>query len=414
MESAYFHHHQQEDTELVDASSFPNASSYRLPWPQNTILTNTHNSIYSSNTVPCVDTSTNSMVQDFGFSWIMGTDNGMRYPTETFMAHELQRPAKIKDEFSVAESYPKFLELLNCSPTSSIEDLHVHPYSSYMNNDRHQQLSYSNNNQDFLLTSFPNGCQIDVGQLLNDQKCSNRTFSQIFPTICISSLNQSSSSSSSSSSSAISSNSFDMNCLPALDLLGSPNFNGSFSHHSSLHSHNLRSLSHGLDRMHQPSHRPSVCPSKISSVSTTRSTDQSSKRPAGKYVDAKATQSVVAKKSKLEPRSSSAPFQVRKEKLGDRIAAIQQLVAPFGKTDTASVLMEAIGYIKFLQTQVETLSVPYMKSTEKIDGIRSRERRMEDGNKEVKRDLRSRGLCLVPLSCLAYGTDGGDGIWPVP
>lgn len=38
---------------------------------------------------------------------------------------------------------------------------------------------------------------------------------------------------------------------------------------------------------------------------------------------------------------------------------------------------------------------------------------MEDGNEEAKRDLRSRGLCLVPLSCLSYVTDGG-GVWQAP
>ncbi|GMH25177.1 hypothetical protein Nepgr_027020 [Nepenthes gracilis] len=57
-----------------------------------------------------------------------------------------------------------------------------------------------------------------------------------------------------------------------------------------------------------------------------------------------------AKKSPL--KTSCAPFKVRKEKLGDRIAALHQLVSPFGKTDTASVLTEAIGYIQFLQDQI--------------------------------------------------------------
>ncbi|PNX62362.1 transcription factor bHLH68-like protein, partial [Trifolium pratense] len=47
--------------------------------------------------------------------------------------------------------------------------------------------------------------------------------------------------------------------------------------------------------------------------------------------------------------------QVRKEKLGDRITALHQLVSPFGRTDTASVLSEAIGYIKFLHGQIELL-----------------------------------------------------------
>lgn len=46
---------------------------------------------------------------------------------------------------------------------------------------------------------------------------------------------------------------------------------------------------------------------------------------------------------------------------------------------------------------------------------------MEDENDdEAKKDLRSRGLCLVPLSCMSYvtsdggGGGGGGGIWPLP
>ncbi|KAG7593108.1 Myc-type basic helix-loop-helix (bHLH) domain [Arabidopsis thaliana x Arabidopsis arenosa] len=76
----------------------------------------------------------------------------------------------------------------------------------------------------------------------------------------------------------------------------------------------------------------------------------------------------ASKKPRVESRSSCPPFKVRKEKLGDRIAALQQLVSPFGKTDTASVLMEAIGYIKFLQSQIETLSVPYMRASRNRPG----------------------------------------------
>ncbi|KAL8153935.1 hypothetical protein V2J09_011695 [Rumex salicifolius] len=111
------------------------------------------------------------------------------------------------------------------------------------------------------------------------------------------------------------------------------------------------------------------------------------------------------------------PENVRKEKLGDRIAALQQLVAPFGKTDTASVLMEAIGYIKFLQNQVETLSVPYMKLS---SHNKSNNNSMQEGScrgggddDDEEPDLRSGGLCLVPLSCMNYiANDGGAGIWP--
>ncbi|KAL6999416.1 hypothetical protein U1Q18_000578 [Sarracenia purpurea var. burkii] len=116
--------------------------------------------------------------------------------------------------------------------------------------------------------------------------------------------------------------------------------------------------------------------------------------------------SSVGKKSNSEPsnkRSRSdtpsplpAAFKVRKEKMGDRITALQQLVSPFGKTDTASVLSEAIEYIKFLHEQVSVLSIPYMKS-----GTSMQHQKNYDKSKEPegqKQDLRSRGLCLVPVS----------------
>ncbi|CAI9087689.1 OLC1v1021832C2 [Oldenlandia corymbosa var. corymbosa] len=68
------------------------------------------------------------------------------------------------------------------------------------------------------------------------------------------------------------------------------------------------------------------------------------------------------KRPRIETPTPLPTFKVRKEKLGDRITALQQLVSPFGKTDTASVLHEAIEYIKFLHDQVNVLSTPYMKN----------------------------------------------------
>ncbi|KAG8080613.1 hypothetical protein GUJ93_ZPchr0007g5122 [Zizania palustris] len=68
------------------------------------------------------------------------------------------------------------------------------------------------------------------------------------------------------------------------------------------------------------------------------------------------------KKSKHEA-TSSLKSQVPKVKLGDKITALQQIVSPFGKTDTASVLYEAINYIKWLHEQLQLLSDPYMKSS---------------------------------------------------
>ncbi|KAK4786624.1 hypothetical protein SAY86_010457 [Trapa natans] len=124
--------------------------------------------------------------------------------------------------------------------------------------------------------------------------------------------------------------------------------------------------------------------------------------------------STGAKKSRGQmgdkrPRNESAqsplpPFKVKKEKMGDRITALQQLVSPFGKTDTASVLSETIIYIKFLHEQVSVLITPYMKA----GGIElhhhhhhrqnaENEKSKDDDAEDPWQDLRSRGLCLVPL-----------------
>nr|GEY17161.1 RNA-directed DNA polymerase, eukaryota [Tanacetum cinerariifolium] len=71
---------------------------------------------------------------------------------------------------------------------------------------------------------------------------------------------------------------------------------------------------------------------------------------------------IVDRSVRAARRSSFPLYTVRKEKMGDRITALQQLVSPFGKTDTASVLTEAIEYIRFLHEQVNVLSTPYMKN----------------------------------------------------
>ncbi|XP_050369864.1 transcription factor bHLH68 isoform X4 [Argentina anserina] len=134
----------------------------------------------------------------------------------------------------------------------------------------------------------------------------------------------------------------------------------------------------------------------------------------------------AVKKARVQPSSSAQPtFKVRKEKLGDRITALHQLVSPFGKTDTASVLLEAIGYIRFLQNQIEALSLPYLGSgspnmrrqqqQSAVHGERScmfPEDPGQDAYEEPKKDLRSRGLCLVPVSCtLQVGSDNGADYW---
>ncbi|CDY15555.1 BnaA08g28390D [Brassica napus] len=52
----------------------------------------------------------------------------------------------------------------------------------------------------------------------------------------------------------------------------------------------------------------------------------------------------------------------RKDKAGERISALQQIVSPYGKTDIASVLLDAMHYIEFLHEQVKVLSAPYLQT----------------------------------------------------
>ncbi|GJN01639.1 hypothetical protein PR202_ga18919 [Eleusine coracana subsp. coracana] len=105
------------------------------------------------------------------------------------------------------------------------------------------------------------------------------------------------------------------------------------------------------------------------------------------------------KKPRLETPSPLPTFKVRKEKLGDRVTALQQLVSPFGKTDTASVLHETIEYIKFLHDQVSALSAPYLKQNghQVPHHLKSSSPdKSKDFHGEIS--LKGRGLCLVPIS----------------
>ncbi|KAI4385836.1 hypothetical protein MLD38_003827 [Melastoma candidum] len=124
----------------------------------------------------------------------------------------------------------------------------------------------------------------------------------------------------------------------------------------------------------------------------------------------------VTKKHKHDSSSTSAArMQVTKAKLGNRIPTLQQIVSPFGKTDTASVLSETVGYIKFLQEQVGLLvSNPYMKANPHKDLWGGIERKERVDTRVV--ELRSKGLCLVPVSCtpLVYRDNKGSDYWTPP
>lgn len=150
------------------------------------------------------------------------------------------------------------------------------------------------------------------------------------------------------------------------------------------------------------------------------------------------------KKARVQTSSSAqSTLKVRKERLGDRITALHQIVSPFGKTDTASVLQETIGYIRFLLSQIEALSFPYL-GHDNGDSMQQHNTNnlllnhsTSDGMVQVqgppmtnqqegevhgngieegsRKDLRSRGLCLVPVSCTSHLADdnGPSDFWAV-
>ncbi|KAI6688807.1 hypothetical protein NL676_025635 [Syzygium grande] len=312
----------------------------------------------------------------------------------------------------------RFTDLLN-STQSGIEDMHLYHSTSHVKNTDEESDDLSELSQKLMLKTLTSTCQINLNAYLPGQNFLYPSaqhyvrpgiFSQIHPSIDVSNLSQSRGSVSSS---------LDINS-PAFDLLNG-RFSGSIA--STTQGTNLgmnrESLAFGLQRMRQSAQHHDRM--KISPAFSAKTTE--AKRPSSSLEPSKTSgphHQVAPKKTRVDQstRAASAPFKVRKEKLGDRIAALQQLVAPFGKTDTASVLMEAIGYIKFLQNQVQTLSVPYMKSSRKeANRLRQRGSREDEDYEQTTQDLKSRGLCLVPLTCMSYvDTEGGSGggIWPSP
>ncbi|KAK9115694.1 hypothetical protein Sjap_014641 [Stephania japonica] len=178
-----------------------------------------------------------------------------------------------------------------------------------------------------------------------------------------------------------------------------------------------------LIELQSPNNKP--CNSKTTSSSSAESNKKQGQSSQARG-NGRTGASIEGKKKRCEDQNSEAQFkkpkhensqassvkaQVPKAKMADRITALQQIVSPFGKTDSASVLQEAIGYIKFLQEQVQLLSNPYMKSSANKDPWGMLERK--DKGAEAKFDLKSRGLCLVPVSCTpqVYRDNTGSDYW---
>ncbi|XP_039845800.1 transcription factor bHLH68-like isoform X6 [Panicum virgatum] len=124
------------------------------------------------------------------------------------------------------------------------------------------------------------------------------------------------------------------------------------------------------------------------------------------------------KKARVQTSSSAqSTLKVRKERLGDRITALHQIVSPFGKTDTASVLQETISYISFLLSQIELLNRSTSNGMAEAEASTEQQEINNNGGGDDEegstKDLRGRGLCLVPVSCTSHLAGDDSDFWAV-
>ncbi|CAN7065155.1 transcription factor bHLH153 isoform X2 [Brassica rapa] len=122
---------------------------------------------------------------------------------------------------------------------------------------------------------------------------------------------------------------------------------------------------------------------------------------AGMMMENKRNVVCSLEESNIKRHKSDLSSKERKDKVGERISALQQIVSPYGKTDTASVLLDAVHYIEFLHEQVKVLSAPYLQTVSTATLV------------EIEQySLSNRGLCLVPMESTAgVAQSNGADIW---
>ncbi|KAF9676796.1 hypothetical protein SADUNF_Sadunf08G0040300 [Salix dunnii] len=112
----------------------------------------------------------------------------------------------------------------------------------------------------------------------------------------------------------------------------------------------------------------------------------------------------------IQERKFQVPVR-RSQKLSDKITALQKLVSPYGKTDTASVLQEASLYIKLLQEQIQNLFQMLTSSYNTARPVQQSQGLSQEIDGRLF-DLRSRGFCLVPVSFTQEMTHQQDHVDP--
>ncbi|CAI0392408.1 unnamed protein product [Linum tenue] len=297
-----------------------------------------------------------------GYSWPPPPPphrSSMNVDLESFVANDFLF-SKIKDEMPAAETFHNNSNYLTTTTTSGFSSAdHHHHYQFYPSSHHHHDADSRKGSNYFLNSETP-----------EDSSCGSRSsYSHVMPSINVLT--------SDNLCSSLVSSSLDLNLRSAAD-----------NHHHHHHHRHLNLTSSSYD---------GIAAGSSSGLNTTVSRNSS------------ISHHFIGDSPTHSSSNNNNNSKVRKEKLGDRIAALQRLVAPYGKTDTASVLTEAIGYIQFLHDQVQTLSVPYMRSSPNNKPNRSmimvrnssEEDRLQHGKGESA-DLTSRGLCLVSQSFASY------------
>ncbi|KAL2905524.1 hypothetical protein RDABS01_004234 [Bienertia sinuspersici] len=384
MDSTNFQHHQeqqqQHQQQLQD--HFVGCSPLNLPSSVYGVSSNNTSLQWNNSILPTNNTTTSSNNTSF---------SNKPYEESEFLSGTTQVSHMPKTEDDMLSSFPSFSSLIQNATT--LDNLNPWSFNGLLSSSSASGVPYSRG----LMQQFPS----EVNNWNNNNHgfpTNNNNTNFLNQLGLVSSPNDSTASTVSSSSPRLGMN------LQAMDFLGN---NSSFGvQNQPMSSYDVLGGEEVISPVGKIMSNKNNSTLMNGSLTGTKRAAGSSSSEQSKASTSSNNQA-SAKKSPL--KVSCPPFKVRKEKLGERIAALHQLVSPFGKTDTASVLTEAIGYIQFLQDQIHTLCMPqgHAKPSRTKPcrpfqmGLGSSE---DDAKEEERVELRRRGLCLVPFSWSSYIT----------